>query len=425
MPPVRTHKRSNSFSGNGNSVNGATTNATILLRQAKSKTAYSFHDLDAQARIEQEEEDAAIDRATRAFELEAAKTRLHDERDLRDFARAVFRREYRAYKLDKWRKGTGMFNKRPSEWDRKRQMPWVTERSRSWSPDAVGMEETAGEYPSQSQYSGYTDNDEAMQTDEDQHPKGSPSQRRSTNSKSSCSASYRSPSTTPRKRSSMQSRSTSAVTGDTISIPHAIQRKLLQSMNKLCLTSAFNFTKRYKLPLTLNIFSPSPHTTRLTIHSLTDAIIAAYNNGSIPPESLWEDIAFGFVGVFEAAGVLDDAILYFKMRLTDRRMRAVLLAGVDLLQALRDEDGVAKGEEVMREAETLIDGAKKAWKGGEEDGDWDEDMGVTTEEDEEETLEESEDEESGANGERSKIIAQESNGDVRMGEEDGDSRHER
>lgn len=60
--------------------------------QTKSKRCISFYADPEQARVEQrEEEDAAIERATRAFELEAAKERLLDERDLREFARGVFR----------------------------------------------------------------------------------------------------------------------------------------------------------------------------------------------------------------------------------------------------------------------------------------------------------------------------------------------
>jgi len=59
--------------------------------QTKSKRCISFYEDPEQARAQQEEEDAAIERATRAFELEAAKERLLDERDLREFARGVFR----------------------------------------------------------------------------------------------------------------------------------------------------------------------------------------------------------------------------------------------------------------------------------------------------------------------------------------------
>ena len=37
-----------------------------------------------------DDEQAAVERATRAFELDAAKARFHDEKDLREFARGVF-----------------------------------------------------------------------------------------------------------------------------------------------------------------------------------------------------------------------------------------------------------------------------------------------------------------------------------------------
>lgn len=87
MPPVRTHKRSNSFSGNGNGTNGR----IALPLQTKSKRCISFYEDPEQVKADQEEEDAAIERATRAYELEAAKSRLLDEKDLRDFARGVFR----------------------------------------------------------------------------------------------------------------------------------------------------------------------------------------------------------------------------------------------------------------------------------------------------------------------------------------------
>lgn len=138
-----------------------------------------------------------------------------------------------------------------------------------------------------------------------------------------------------------------------------MQRKLIRSMSHICLTSAFNFTKEYRLPLTLNIATPSPKTTRLTIHALTDAIILAYNTGTIPPESIWEGIAFGFVGVFEAARVLDDAVLYYQVSLSDRRICAVLLAGLDLLLALKDPKAVCWGDQVLRHAEGLIERAKR------------------------------------------------------------------
>ena len=59
--------------------------------QTKSKRCISFYEDPEQAKVDQQEEDAAIERATRAFELEAAKQRLLDERDLREFARGVFR----------------------------------------------------------------------------------------------------------------------------------------------------------------------------------------------------------------------------------------------------------------------------------------------------------------------------------------------
>ena len=87
MPPIRAHKRSNSFSGNGNSTSGG----IVLPMQTKSKRCISFYEDPEQAKVDQKEEDAAIERATRAFELEAAKQRLLDERDLREFARGVFR----------------------------------------------------------------------------------------------------------------------------------------------------------------------------------------------------------------------------------------------------------------------------------------------------------------------------------------------
>ena len=64
----------------------------------------------------------------------------------------------------------------------------------------------------------------------------------------------------------------------------------------------------------------------------------------------------------------------------------MLLAGVDLLQALRDEAGVKKGEGILREAESLIEAAKERGllEEGEEEGDWDEDMGEEEEGEEEE-----------------------------------------
>jgi len=253
------------------------------------------------------------------------------------------------------------------------------------SPIAVGMEASGSGEELQRQLD---DEDEAMETDDDENPKLQPAKRISAKSKSLYrQRSYNFSSTggiVQQGKRAEQDISTGIA--DLISIPYAVQRRLLKAMNSICLVAAFNFTKKYRLPLTLNINSPSPKTTRLTIHALTDAIIAAYNTGTIPPESVWEDIAFGFVGVFEAAGVLDDAVLYFKMRLSDRRMCAVLLAGVDLLQALRDEEGVEKGERVLREAERLIGAVKERGlleEDGEE-GDWDEDMGGAGEEEEEE-----------------------------------------
>ncbi|KAF8423570.1 hypothetical protein EV426DRAFT_700199 [Tirmania nivea] len=369
MPPVRNHKRSNSFSGNGKGTSGS----FVLPMQTKSKRCISFYEDPDKARAEQQEEDAAIERATRAFEPEAAKQRLLDEMDLREFARGVFRREYRAQKLDRWREQIGLGIRR-GERDHDSAIGQEGNRARSMSPIAVGMETPQSEVGALKQL----DDDEAMETDDDENPKPQPAKRVSAGSKSR----YRQRSYNfSSARSAVQQGKRFEQDGskgivDLISIPHAIQRRLLKTMNSVCLTAAFNFTKKHRLPLTLNINSPSPKITRLTIHALTDAIIAAYNNGTIPPESVWEDIAFGFVGVFEAAGVLDDAVLYFKMRLSDRRMCAVLLAGVDLLQSLRDEEGVKKGEAVLGEAEKLIEAAKEGlMEHGEEDGDWDEDMG--------------------------------------------------
>jgi len=252
------------------------------------------------------------------------------------------------------------------------------------SPIAVGMETPESEEEALQQLD---DDDGAMETDDDENPKPQPAKRISARPSRYRQRSYNfSSAGSAIQQGKRAEQDVSKGIADLISIPHAVQRRLLKTMNSVCLTATFNFTKKHRLPLTLNINSPSPKTTRLTIHALTDAIIAAYNNGTIPPESVWEDIAFGFVGVFEAAGVLDDAVLYFKMRLSDRRMCAVLLAGVDLLQALRDEEGVKKGEAVLREAEGLIEAAKERGllEGGEEDGDWDEDMGE--EEDEKENM---------------------------------------
>ncbi|KAF8455326.1 hypothetical protein BGX38DRAFT_1168158, partial [Terfezia claveryi] len=381
MPPIRTHKRSNSFSGNGNGTSGN----IVLPMQTKSKRCISFYEDPQKAKVDQEDEDAAIERATRAFELEAAKQRLLDERDLREFARGVFKREYRAQRLDRWREQIGL-GKRRGEWGRDIGTGWEGNRARSMSPVAVGMETPESEEEALQQLD---DDDEAMETDDDENPKPQPAKRISTRSKSQYrQRSYNfSSAGSAIKQGKRAEQDVSKGIADLISIPHAIQRRLLKTMNSVCLTAAFNFTKKHRLPLTLNINSPSPKTTRLTVHTLTDAIIAAYNNGTIPPESVWEDIAFGFVGVFEAAGVLDDAVLYFKMRLSDRRMCAVLLAGVDLLQALRDEEGVKKGEGILREAEELIEAAKERGllEGDEEDGDWDEDMGEE-EEDEKENM---------------------------------------
>ena len=65
------------------------------------------------------------------------------------------------------------------------------------------------------------------------------------------------------------------------------------------------------------------------------------------------------MGVFEAARILDDAVLYYQVSLSDRRICAVLLAGVDLLLALKDKEGGSKGEQVLRHAEGLIERAKR------------------------------------------------------------------
>ena len=361
-------------------------------------------------RLAQEEaqEEAAVDRATRAYELEAAKTRLLDERDLREFARGVFRREYRADRLEKLRKqmGVGIDRRRPAEWDRNRRGSSWRDRARSFSPGPVGMGigmEEYGLYSGERHRSKH--NNEAVQTENEETPK--PKRRQ----KKPKTHSHRSP---PGNRHDDEAtvrvpKCTSAVIGDTISIPHATQRKLIKQMYTICLTSAFNFSKQYRLPLTLNQPAPSPHTTRLTIHTLTDAIIAAYNTGAIPPESVWEDIAFGFVGVFEAAAVLDDAVLYFKMRLGDRRMRAVLLAGVDLLMALRDDEAVLKGEAVLREVEELIDEAREAREAGTDEGEEDEE---TEDDGDEEMGEGDDDDEDGDEDEKDEKVDVDVNAEI-------------
>lgn len=65
------------------------------------------------------------------------------------------------------------------------------------------------------------------------------------------------------------------------------------------------------------------------------------------------------MGVFEAARILDDAVLYYQVSLSDRRISAVLLAGVDLILALKDRDAGSRGEQVLRHAEGLIERAKR------------------------------------------------------------------
>ncbi|KAI5787015.1 hypothetical protein DFH27DRAFT_528231 [Peziza echinospora] len=181
----------------------------------------------------------------------------------------------------------------------------------------------------------------------------------------------------------------------TITIPHEKQRTLIKKMAGICLHSLFEFTKRHNLPITFNIDTPYPYSaTRLTIQTLTDAIIAAYNRtpgaGALPDGVIWEDIVFGFVGVFEAAGVLDDAVMYRNVVLEDWRIRGVLASGVDLLAALRDKKARRNAEVLWRKCEAeilkgMVAAAEEIERGGwfkgmyvddyDEDEDEDEEMG--------------------------------------------------
>lgn len=157
---------------------------------------------------------------------------------------------------------------------------------------------------------------------------------------------------------------TSHFSGDVMSLPYNTQRKLIKAMYKLCFESAFYFTKRYTLPLTLNVESPFSPVTRLTIQDLTDAILDAYNKSTIPNTAVEEDVGFGFAAVFTAAIALDDALMYFDKSLSDRRIRSILLTGVDLVNVLKDEQAIDAAESIIAETEEKIEHVRrKSWEG--------------------------------------------------------------
>lgn len=92
MPPIRNqsfhgtstrqHNGGTSCSNGYASFNGASFN---------SRESYESFNDSARDQLDREEEDAAIDRAVRLYELEAAKSRYLNEEDLRAFATSVFR----------------------------------------------------------------------------------------------------------------------------------------------------------------------------------------------------------------------------------------------------------------------------------------------------------------------------------------------
>ncbi|KAH0603407.1 uncharacterized protein H6S33_007729 [Morchella sextelata] len=135
-------------------------------------------------------------------------------------------------------------------------------------------------------------------------------------------------------------------------IPLSEQRALLSALHRACLYACFTFCKHtLRLDITRNI--DDPVASQVCLSALVEAIIAAYNSGTLAPELIDEEAGFGPGNAFERAGCVEDAVVW-RGPMGDRRLLSVLQAGEEIVAALRDGERVVRVDALYRRAERLI-----------------------------------------------------------------------
>lgn len=111
----------------------------------------------------------------------------------------------------------------------------------------------------------------------------------------------------------------------------------------------------------------------MCLSALIEAIIAAYNSGTLSPELIDEEAGFGPGNAFERAGCVVDAVVW-RGPMGDRRLLSVLQAGEEIVAALKDAERVVRVDALYRRAERLIGEAAAGAGAGVEEKEWVEEM---------------------------------------------------